>query len=152
MFRYRSGVIILAPLLALLFTRCTSGPTESAKTKGNVYSVAKETDSIKDRPVFKLLGSASFNFGRIRAGDTIVHKFLFKNIGTNPLIIESALPSCGCTVAYFNRAPVLQNGTDSIVATFVSRKESLGFQNKVITVKCNSSETPFLLTIYGKVI
>ena len=45
----------------------------------------------------------TFDLGTLVKGDTVVHSFVLKNTGTEPLTIALVAPSCGCTVAEFDK-------------------------------------------------
>ena len=138
-------------LVILTLLSCNTNTPASAEKQHNEYSLDKTGENRNDTVRIKFLDSTTFNFGTIKAGDTVRHKFFFRNAGTKPLLIASATATCGCTVAWFNSNPIPEGQTDSIVAVFNSEKDMHGFQNKVIAVSSNSSATPFLLTMYGKI-
>jgi hypothetical protein len=48
------------------------------------------------RAVFK---ETSFDFGKVKQGDVLTHEFVFKNGGTQPLVVERVETTCGCTAA-----------------------------------------------------
>ena len=133
------------------FIGCTGSTSGRQFKSQNEFSLGKQDDNRDKNPDVKFLDSTTYNFGQIKAGDTVIHKFLFRNTGIESIIIKSATASCGCTVAYFNKKPIDAGRTDSIVTTFISTGSNPGFQNKVVTVLFNTSTLPALLTIYGKV-
>lgn len=135
--------------LIVLIASCNSNTKKSSSLKE--YSLAKGDSTDNNIADIECIDGTTFNFGNIKAGDTVIHAFHFKNIGKNPLIISSAIVTCGCTIAQYNKKPIPPNHTDSIVALFISNKETRGFQNKVVTVNYNSTQSPKLLTLYGKV-
>src|SRR4051812_45540883 len=49
---------------------------------------------------------ATHDFGTVQEGPDAVTEFTFKNNGKEPIIIQKAQPSCGCTVPSFSNAPV----------------------------------------------
>jgi len=77
------------------------------------------------------------NIGRVIEGQKVAISFRFKNTGKVPLVIESVTPSCGCTVADFNREPIAPGADDEISASFDSEGRP-GLQHKEITVKANT--------------
>ena len=151
MIRFKIHIIPGILFIILTGISCGSDSTQLPAAQHNEYSLDKQGE-VKDKAaMIKFLDKTSYNFELIEAGDTVVHKFFFTNIGKQPLIIRSATATCGCTIAYFNKQPIIAGKRDSIVATFISNKKNLGYQNKVVTVDCNSPQSPFLLTLYGKV-
>lgn len=133
-------------LLAIALTACHA----KKEKERNEYAVEQDSTNTHHTTI-KFTDATTINFGEIPAGDTIRHKFYFTNTGDQPLIINSAEASCGCTVAYFNKQPIVPGATDSIVATFASTAAMKGYQNKTITVACNTPQSPILLTMYGRV-
>jgi hypothetical protein len=77
------------------------------------------------------------NFGKINEGQKLAVSFRFKNAGTNPLIIESVRPGCGCTVADFPKEPIAPGAENEITGEFDSHGRE-GLQHKSITVKANT--------------
>ena len=48
------------------------------------------------RAVFK---ETSFDFGKVKQGEVLTHEFVFKNSGTQALVVERVETTCGCTAA-----------------------------------------------------
>lgn len=79
----------------------------------------------------------SFDFGKINEGDVVEHAFKFTNTGQAPLIIASAVGSCGCTVPEWPKEPIGVGETSEILVKFNSRKKP-GLQNKTVTITANT--------------
>jgi hypothetical protein len=77
------------------------------------------------------------DFGTIKDGDVVEHEFKIKNTGEAPLIIQSAQPSCGCTVPNWTKDPIPVGGTGFVKAKFDSKGKP-NAQNKTITVTANT--------------
>lgn len=77
------------------------------------------------------------DFGVIKEGDVVEHTYTIKNTGEAPLIIQSAQPSCGCTVPDFTKEPIPVGGTGYVRAKFDSNGKQ-NVQNKTITVTANT--------------
>ncbi|HLX92107.1 MAG TPA: DUF1573 domain-containing protein [Puia sp.] len=92
----------------------------------------------------------SYNFGKIQQHVTVNHNFAFTNISGTPLVIESAIASCGCTTPVKPEGAIANGKTDKIVAGFSA--PALGPFNKTITVKFAGVNTPVQLTITGEVL
>ena len=82
-------------------------------------------------------GETEWDFGTINEGDVVEHVYTFKNTGQAPLIIESAKPSCGCTVPTFTKEPIPVGGTGEIQVKFDSKGKP-NIQNKTVTVTANT--------------
>src|SRR5688572_18813503 len=50
--------------------------------------------------------ATTIDYGTIDQGANPIREFKFTNTGTEPLLITSAVGSCGCTVPSFSREPV----------------------------------------------
>lgn len=77
------------------------------------------------------------DFGTITEGQKVVYTYKVKNNGEAPLIIQSAQPSCGCTVPKWSQEPIPVGGTGEITAEFDSSGKP-GINNKTITVTANT--------------
>ncbi|HWZ35443.1 MAG TPA: DUF1573 domain-containing protein, partial [Mucilaginibacter sp.] len=51
--------------------------------------------------------ASAFDFGKIKQGEKVSHSFKFTNTGKSPLIVTSAVASCGCTTPVWPKSPVL---------------------------------------------
>lgn len=143
------NIIIILVYCICSFSCKSSGKPNSTVSK-NEYSLSAVELTGKEVAKMQLIDSGTFKFGNVNAGSVITHVFRFKNSGKIPLIITSAMASCGCTVARFNKLPIAPSRIDSIVVVFKSAQRSSGFQNKVIEINYNSLESPRLLTLYGR--
>nr|MBP6386038.1 DUF1573 domain-containing protein [Pseudarcicella sp.] len=92
-----------------------------------------------------------FDFGKIKEGEMATHKFEFTNTGTAPVIISSANPSCGCTVADWTKEPVMPGKSGHVTASFNSTGRPGSF-SKTATVVSNSETPQLALTLKGTVI
>jgi hypothetical protein len=89
----------------------------------------------------------SFDFGKIKQGDVVSHKFVFKNEGNAPLKINKVTSSCGCTAALVSQKKVAPGGKGEIKATLNSRGYR-GNLTKYIYVESNDTNQPTIrLTI-----
>lgn len=85
----------------------------------------------------------TFDFGKIKQNVPVTATFIVTNISKEPLIIEQANPSCGCTVSDYTKAPIAPGKTGYIKAIY--NAADLGPVNKQITVKfMNASDIKFL--------
>jgi len=78
------------------------------------------------------------------------HDFVFTNISSGPVVIESALASCGCTTPVKPESAVPKGKTSKINAGFNAANP--GPFNKTITVKVAGIEMPVQLRITGTVV
>ena len=91
------------------------------------------------------------DFGRIEEGEKVGCIFKFSNTGTGPLVINSVVTSCGCTVPKYSTKP-LPPGDDGTLEVEFNSSGYNGLQTKTITVRSNASKPLVLLTIRGEVV
>jgi hypothetical protein len=91
---------------------------------------------------------ATHDFGTVSEGPDAVTEFTFKNNGKEPIIIEKAQPSCGCTVPQFSKEPVAPGATGTINVAYHTKGKPSPF-TKTITVVSNAGTK--VLTIKGNV-
>ena len=91
-----------------------------------------------------------YDFGKIKQGVPVYHDFMFTNISPNPIVIESAVPSCGCTTPVKPEGAVPKGKENKIIAGF--NAASPGPFNKSITVKVAGIDVPVQLIIKGEVV
>ena len=81
------------------------------------------------------------NLGKIAEGQKLQINFHFKNSGDKPLVIESVVPGCGCTLADYPKEPIAPGKEADIIASFDSKGRE-GHQHKQITVTANTKDKP----------
>ena len=95
----------------------------------------------------------TIDLGKIPQGVPAVSTFIVTNIGKTDLIIESANPTCGCTVGDYTKSPIKPGQTGKITATFnvaavgpidkhmnvkfagADDTKSIGFKGEVLTAE-----------------
>ncbi|MBS1946668.1 MAG: DUF1573 domain-containing protein [Bacteroidetes bacterium] len=92
----------------------------------------------------------SWDFGKIKQGAPVTHNFEFQNTSSAPVVIESAIPSCGCTTPVKPEAPIAKGENNKITAGF--NAAAAGPFNKTITVKVAGIDMPLQLRITGEVL
>jgi hypothetical protein len=90
------------------------------------------------------------NFGKIKQGVPVTHDFMFANIGNDPLIIETASASCGCTTPTWPQQPIMKGKDDKLKAGF--NAAAPGPFEKTIFVKLKGIDAPYELKISGEVL
>lgn len=90
------------------------------------------------------------NFGKIKQGVPVTHDFEFLNIGNEPIIIETATASCGCTTPTWPQQPVMKTKADKIKAGF--NAAAPGAFEKTVFVKIKGIDVPYELKIAGEVL
>jgi hypothetical protein len=90
------------------------------------------------------------NFGKIKQGVPVTHDFEFVNIANEPVIIETATASCGCTTPTWPQQPVMKTKADRIRAGF--NAAAPGAFEKTVFVKIKGVDAPYELKISGEVL
>jgi hypothetical protein len=90
------------------------------------------------------------DFGEIPEGPLAEFDFEFKNVGKEPIIIQEAHGSCGCTVPKWPQEPILPGKTAAIHVAYNSQGRP-GPINKDITINSNAQQSPMVLHIRGTV-
>jgi hypothetical protein len=72
--------------------------------------------------------------------------FTFTNTGDQPLVINSAVASCGCTVPKYTKSPIKPGETGTINVTYNGKGKFPGHFKKTITVRSNG--TPEMVRLY----
>ena len=103
----------------------------------------------KDSTTVQIIDSV-YDFGKVTDGEKVEYSYRFKNTGKNPLIITSAAPSCGCTVADKPEQPVQPGETGFIKVVFNSQGR-VGEAHKEIAVVSNAFPAFPVLQLKGKV-
>jgi Protein of unknown function (DUF1573) len=104
---------IVLSLTAVLFTAALF----AQKTVADVAKIASET----------------IDLGKIKQGVPATATFVVTNIGKEPLIIEQANPTCGCTIGDYTKSPIAPGKTGTITATYNAAAAS--HFTKTLTVK-----------------
>lgn len=122
-------------LLVSLTAAFASISSQAQSTFDNVVSV--------DRTIY--------DFGDIFIDDGAVScEYTFKNIGDKPMLILSAVSSCGCTEAEWTREPIAPGKTGKVKATFKNEDGPYPF-DKTITVYVSEMKKPVILHLRGSV-
>lgn len=130
-------------LVAGLFVAATTFAQEEKKQLSNIGNENSNQGDFK----FKEL---EFDFGTIKQGDVVTHEFEFTNNGNEPIIINSAAGSCGCTVPIWPKEPVTKGQKATIKITFNSTGK-MGLQDKTVTINSNAKQNPMVLHVKGSV-
>ena len=75
--------------------------------------------------------------------------FNLKNVGDQPLIINQAVASCGCTVPEYTKAPIQPGQTGTIKVTYNGKGKFPGHFKKTITIRANGKVEMTRLYIEG---
>jgi Protein of unknown function (DUF1573) len=90
------------------------------------------------------------DFGKIPQGTPAPATFTVTNIGKTDLIIESASPTCVCTIGDYTKTPIAPGKTGTITATY--NAAGVGAFEKHMNVKFAGAEDQKSITIKGEVL
>ena len=113
------------------------------------FTVSAQNTAKKAEDVIKF-SEVRHNFGKIKQGVPVNYDFAFSNIGSDPLVIENASASCGCTTPTWPQQPVMKSKEDKVKAGF--NAAAPGPFEKTIFVKIKGIAAPYELKISGEVV
>jgi len=94
---------------------------------------------------------AVHDFGQIKEADGAAeYSFIFRNTGSEPLLINNVKASCGCTTPSWTREPVAPGASGQITARYNTLNRPGPF-NKTLTVTSNNGVGVIVLSIKGSV-
>lgn len=94
--------------------------------------------------------SETIDLGKIKQGNPTTGVFSIANIGSDPLIIEQASPTCGCTISDYTKEPIAPGKTGTIKATY--NAANVGAFEKHLTVKFAGIDEIKSITLKGEVV
>ncbi|MGB4843623.1 MAG: DUF1573 domain-containing protein [Ferruginibacter sp.] len=92
----------------------------------------------------------TINQGTLKQNNPKEVRFIVTNISKEPLIIEQANPTCGCTMGDYTKSPIAPGATGFVSAKF--NAVAVGHFNKTMTVKFAGIDELKNITITGDVL
>ncbi|PSL47416.1 uncharacterized protein DUF1573 [Chitinophaga niastensis] len=89
------------------------------------------------------------DFGKTELNKPVSVDFEFTNISKEPILIEAARASCGCTTPKWTQEPILPGKKGKVTASYSAN--GLGQQNKTIWVKFRGVDQDKELHLTGTV-
>ena len=90
------------------------------------------------------------NFGKFSEKSPVVScTFTFTNVGEQPLVVNQAVVSCGCTVPEYTKTPIQPGEKGEIKVTYNGTGKFPGHFKKSITVRTNGAVEMARLYIEG---
>ncbi|RYY49823.1 MAG: DUF1573 domain-containing protein [Chitinophagaceae bacterium] len=101
----------------------------------SILAVAATTLAVAQTKVSQVaeFKAETIDLGKMKLNSPTTATFVVKNIGTTPLIIEAANPTCGCTIGDYTKSPIAPGKTGQITATY--NAASIGTVQKSMNVK-----------------
>ena len=124
--------LVLLLILMLSASRCLLAQEATA-------DLLEQTRKINnDAPRFKFIGGDVHDFKVVKEGDIVKYDFVFVNEGKDPLVIQSAAGTCGCTIPEWPKEPILGGKKGKIGVSFNSRGQQTGVFTKDIYIQSNA--------------
>jgi hypothetical protein len=152
--------IAMVAIAVALFTgdKDGSSPVVAATTKASTTAAAQTFDPLasNDAPVDNAPKTTinfekyEHDFGNIKQDTENPYVFTFTNTGTEPLIIENATGSCGCTVPEYPKHPIAPGATGEIKVEYKPGKQE-NAQTKTVTIVANTEPKETQLRIKANV-
>ena len=111
---------------------------------------AQTATSTKKADDIAKLNVETFDFGKIKQNVPATATFVVTNIGTEPLLIDQANPTCGCTISDYTKTPIAPGKTGTIKATY--NAAALGHIDKTLTVKFAGADDVKFIKLTGEVV
>ena len=92
----------------------------------------------------------SIDLGKVKQDNPVTGIFEVTNISKEPLLIEQANPTCGCTISDYTKEPIAPGKTGTIKATYNAK--NVGMFEKHLTVKFAGIDELKSITIKGEVL
>lgn len=124
-------------------TTTTTAKPASAPTTTTSKPAATTAD-----PGYKF-NTLEHDYGTIAKGSEPYCEFQLTNTSKEPLVIQEAHGSCGCTVPEYPKEPIKPGQTVTIKVRYDTNR--VGPFEKQVTVTFQGKDTPAVLKIHGKV-
>src|SRR5271157_469940 len=118
----------------------------------NKHVAVPPVRSIENLPKTSIVFSGdSFDFGDVRPNSEYKHVFKFKNTGAEPLIIEDAVSSCGCTIPSWPKRIVPPGEEGELDVVYHSGSQA-GRQLKKVTMVANTQVLESTVYIFSNIL
>lgn len=110
-------------------------------------SLAVKAQDLKIENAVKV-NTERYDFGKIKQGVPVSTYFEITNTSTKPLVISSAVGSCGCTTPEVPKEPIAPGATTKLKVDY--NAAALGSFNKTVTINFAGIGEPKVVTIAGE--
>jgi hypothetical protein len=129
----------------------TPTPANTISEADKPFDPLQQTEPVDNGPKTTVkFAQYEHDFGSINQDSENMHVFNFTNTGTEPLIIQSATGSCGCTVPDYPKEPIAPGATGEIKVVYKPGKQK-DAQTKTVTVVANTEPKQTTLRITASV-
>ena len=103
-----------------------------------VAQTGNATEQVEKKGAHIKFDKMTHSFGTFSEKNPVVScTFTYTNIGNEPLVINQAIASCGCTVPSYTKDPVQPGATGELKVTYNGTGKFPGHFKKSITVRTN---------------
>ena len=112
--------------------------------------VCSMTMTMAQKPAQIKFDKTTHNFGSFsESNPKVTCTFTYTNVGEQPLVVNQAIASCGCTVPEYTKTPVQPGEKGEIKVTYNGAGKFPGHFKKSITVRTNGAVEMTRLYIEG---
>ena len=109
------------------------------------------TTALAQKPAEIKFDKLTHDFGTFSEKNPVVtYTFTYTNVGEQPLLINQAVASCGCTVPEYTKTPIQPGEQGQIKVTYNGTGKFPGHFKKSITIRTNGVVEMTLLYIEGE--
>lgn len=106
--------------------------------------------ALAQKPAEIKFDKVTHNFGKFSEKSPVVScTFTFTNVGEQPLVVNQAVASCGCTVPEYTKTPIQPGEKGEIKVTYNGTGKFPGHFKKSITIRTNGAVEMTRLSIEG---
>lgn len=124
---------------------CSSFASLRAQDKQKTISTLSSANTAAGKFHFK---TDTHDYGEVPEGPKAEYDFVFKNVGSEPIVITEAHGSCGCTVPDWPHEPIKPGKKGKIRVTYNTAGRPGPIQKDVI-ITSNAAQSPMVLHITG---
>lgn len=139
-------VLLAAVALSLSVSAQTTTPAKPAPKPAPAPASAGAAQNVDPGYKFDVL---EHDYGTIQKGADPYCEFRLTNTSKEPLIIASAVGSCGCTIPEYTKEPIKPGETVIIKVRYDTQR--IGHFEKTVTITFTGKSEPAVLKIHGTV-
>lgn len=127
-------------------------PVHNANVKALYYRIIKGEgmpEASSQAMTSLALEANEIDFGRFGMGEPQKRKVQVTNTGSELLVINDVITSCGCTEVEFSRKPVRPDQSTELIVRY--NPDEKGFFSKTISIYSNAGSSPSTIVLRGNV-
>jgi len=137
-----TSLIITSLIFGLISSSCESTQKGDVVSDTAIVATPTVTNGLGDSTAplgltSILFEESSFDFGKVDEGKKVEHIFKFTNTGANPLVLQDARASCGCTIPEYTKDTIAPGNQGQLKVIYDSAGKE-GKIEKSVTVTANT--------------